>query len=458
MSIACFVICGIFTFNLIFSFIDFLGREMSLAVYEKEALIEMVVSVVIPLVLGFVCRAFEKRRKEKRRKMIEQEIARAEEEKRQKRETFRSVLVMTDAYARIDNPTAVETKAVWKRYNHLLQTCQLQSGYPVFCIRAEVGQFLWKIGFSETGEEHQTIIRKLLLFYYQVAMAGGLEPQEQEQLLQYLLLTFEAKAYGEESVDRWDIFSLELSYNEWREMCLELLEKNCEKNSLFAMIHMAECCYFNMAPVYRKDDSKAFALYKRAAQLGNVHSVYMMGRCYEEGRGTRTDYQKAGDCYQYAYNLSDDKKYSDMVYNLYNEQRWDKHKYSPDIFTVDQRTLSKENLEKLKGTALKWEKTDLANEDLRTVAFSIGAVLEEVVNTFVNCYESDHRKEDLKVKITLLYKKGLFTREISDKAHTVRMVRNRGVHPDENQEPLTQKNVKEAISYLWEILKYYEQY
>jgi TPR repeat protein len=51
------------------------------------------------------------------------------------------------------------------------------------------------------------------------------------------------------------------------------------------------------------DNKKAFKLYQKAADLGNLYGIYSLGDCYENGIGTDIDYQKAFKLYQKAADL-----------------------------------------------------------------------------------------------------------------------------------------------------------
>src|ERR1051325_132083 len=55
----------------------------------------------------------------------------------------------------------------------------------------------------------------------------------------------------------------------------------------------------------RIDKQKAFELYQKAADLGNVSGINYLGHCFQRGTGTRIDNQKAFELYQKATNLGD---------------------------------------------------------------------------------------------------------------------------------------------------------
>ena len=69
---------------------------------------------------------------------------------------------------------------------------------------------------------------------------------------------------------------------------------------------------------------------------------------------------------------------------------------------------------------------------------------------------SDDMQESLADKLVILLDRGYFTKEISDKAHFVRKVGNKGAHG--GNEPLTPDAVRKAIVYLRQILEYCARY
>lgn len=365
--------------------------------------------------------------------------------------------MLTEVYDTVVDPTAQETRAVWKRFCGLLETCGIQREYPVFRIYADVREFLENLCFYEDQNAYAALTKKLLRFYCRVASSFGLEEEDQIALLQYLMSTFDAEGGKELPVGQWGIFSLELSARDWREMCLELLEKSCERDCTWAICHLADCYRNKREPVLWEDDGKAFALYKQAAQLGEGYAAYMMGKCYEGGRGIRRNVQKAGDCYQYAYNLSGEEKYASALYRLYNGKKWDKRKYSPDIFICDDKPMEMPDIDTLMEQTVQCAKMNKEGMDPAIIATALRRILEAVVNDFVDYYESDCLSDSLIDKIRRLEETGRFTEEIAAKAHNVRKVGNRGAHADDVG-GLTQEILWGVIRDAQQILEYYEQY
>ena len=419
-------------------------------------------AIVIGGIIFILYRAISEYELEQKRKQVEQE---AEQQAEQKKQYYAEFLKLIDEYVQSPNHSAQEAKEAWEKYNSLLQMYGVEKDGPVFKIYLNVYPFLKKEipnGSSAKSEEEQAIYylnlaANLWNFYYQVAFTYELPPNDQEDLLRYLAQCFS----GDEERRNFN-HALHFSYgnlevNAWNRKYLALWEKGAECGSVFAMCQLADC-YYKLIIVDLKDFDKAFSLYQQAAQLGSMQAVYMLGQCYQYGRGTKINYQKAGDCYQYAYNAHKDPEFAKALGKLYEGQRWDKKRYSPDIFSCDMPVMKKANLEKLKRDVAKYAQIDIETADFPIVAASIRMTLEqEIVNPFVECYEIACLNDKLQPKITLLRKKGYFPRGIADKADFVRDVGNRGLHNNVGEE-ITASEMMKAISYIKEIAEYYEQY
>lgn len=57
----------------------------------------------------------------------------------------------------------------------------------------------------------------------------------------------------------------------------------------------AYCTGFGMK---KKDYDKAYSFYRKVADMGNVHALYMMAECLSEGKGTAKDTDKALETYE----------------------------------------------------------------------------------------------------------------------------------------------------------------
>ena len=281
-------------------------------------------------------------------------------------------------------------------------------------------------------------------------------PDDQENLLQYLHQCYDADE-EKEYFDHAKRYSYgNLTWVTWNEKYLALWEEGTKRGSAFAMCQLADC-YYNGIGVDLKDYDKAFSLYQQAAKLGFAYAVYMLGQCYEKGRGTKANTQRAGDCYRYGYDASKERYFAEALNALYTTNKWEKNKYSPDIFGNTAGVMSKTNLAELKTTAGKYLHADLESVDLQGAANAIRRTLEKVVDAFIECYECSHLKDDLYAKINRLGAKGYFTKEITDKAHRVRLLGNRGSHNDTGA-PITTDELQEAARNIWAIVEYYEKY
>lgn len=377
---------------------------------------------------------------------------------------------LLDEYAKTLNHSAEENQAAWEKCNSLLQGWGINKQGPVFQVFHEVcGYLTQKIPMAMGDDVYELrgfcneFAGKLWDFYYQVAFTYDLTPADQEVLLNYLLGCFRKDgAYAHQDHSDYSVYrriwsDINVDWDNWDAKCIALLEEGCSKNSPLAMCWLADC-YYKRIGVDLKDFDKAFSLYQQAAKLGNMQAVYMLGQCYENARGTRRDFQKAGDCYMYAYSNTKNQDYSAALNKLYDGNRWDKNKYSPDIFDCSRTpVMKKENLEKLKADLEKCLHTDLNTVDISVLAVSIGMINEQIVNSFIECFASDYQKESLYEKIKFLRERGYFSKEIAYQANTVRLLRNRGAHNGEG-ERITIDEIKQAIHNIVEIVEYYENY
>ena len=399
--------------------------------------------------------------KRKTRIRIEREHIRIEREKNDLLDIIKQLEELMDSYSDKSNLTVEETKTAWIKYNDTIRLMGINhiNDDAVYHVYSGIGVFLRR----KTDDEFaKTIQNKLWDFYYQIAYRYELDAESQKALLSYLFELFRAdreknnyRYYGDYC---WNGYSnLPYAYNDWNAKLLKLIEEGCRKEIPYA-IHLLAHCYYEREVVELRDYDKAFALYQQAAQLGDIQSVYMMGRCYEKGNGTKKNPQKAGDCYQYAYDYSKDAKYADALDKLYTAQKWDKNRYSPDIFVNNTAVLKKDNLGAIREKLEKYARTDLATAELRVLAVSVGMLQEDIVNSYISCFERSARDDEMYQKIDLLRNKDYFTMEIADKAHFVRKLRNHAAHEGNQNEPITVENVRTQILYVQDIVEYYAAY
>lgn len=385
-------------------------------------------------------------------------------------ELTEELATLLDEYAKTLNHSAKENQTAWEKCNSLLQGWGINKQGPVFQVFHEVCGYLRRqIPIAMGGDENELrgfcneFAGKLWDFYYQIAFTYDLPPADQEVLLNYLLSCFRKDgAYAHQDHSDYSVYrriwsDINVDWDNWDAKCIALLEEGCRKNSPLAIRCLADC-YYKRIGVDLKDFDKAFSLYQQAAKQGDMQAVYMLGQCYENARGTRRDYQKAGDCYMYAYSNSKNPDYSKALGRLYDGNRWDKNRYSPEIFDCSNTpVMKKENLVKLKQDMDKCLHTDLDTADLAILAVSIGMISETIIKSFIECYESVYLKADPSEQIELLRNRGYFTKEMFYQTTTVRKLRNRGAH-NRDGDPITLDEIKQALHYIREIVEYYEQF
>ena len=461
------VICGIIGLNQVYTYSqrnsDFYIWEVEINGFSIWNSLGFLLLGVIFLCIGSYIILRMVRSKKNKARALDAERRKKEQEGQYIIEMIDKLQLLLKSYSEILAHKVEETKTAWLECNNILRTL-VTSKYDdnVFHVYSEVGHFL-SYKMSKDGELSNEILLKLWDFYYQVAYTYDLDFHDQEKLLSYLLGCFRGsyennyRSCGDYSAGKYCEISLPYTRSEWEAKLLDLLEEGCRRGSALGARFLAHC-YYAREVVELRDYDKAFALYQQAAQLGDIQSVYMMGRCYEKGNGTKKNPQKAGDCYQYAYDCSKDAKYADALDKLYTAQRWDKNRYSPDIFTNNMAVMKKDDLETIREKLSKYAQTDLDTAELRVLAVSVGMLQEDVVNSFIACYESASIKDGQSDKINLLLNKGHFTDEIANKAHTIRKLRNRGAHDDDRAEPIKVEEVRTVISYMKEIVEYYATY
>ena len=407
----------------------------------------------IGIVVFFVSMVGARKRDEKR--IVEQE--------QQNKNMQQQYIAMTDKILKLmqsysSTYSEEDPRRVWAEFNRMIQMLGIEKKNAVYGIYGDLYCSLCNV-FQETYVRNFMV--KMLHFYYNIAFSYGLDVAEQNALLYYLRWCFRNDQVWTKIGDGHPgfynfIFPADDGIGYWNEQCVELLEEGCRVKSAYAMQLLADC-YYDYKLVSQRDYNQAFKLYQQAAQLGNVSATYMLGQCYEYARGTKTNYQKAGDCYQYAYNISKWKKCAEALDKLYVASKWDKNRYSPDIFTCNTTGMKKENLANLRDKVAKWERADIDAIDPDLLATALRKMLEEIVNSFVECYENDSLKDSLAEKMKLLSTKGFFAEEIARKANRIRQLGNRGAHND-NGAPITVEELREAISNIKEIVEYYGQY
>ena len=459
--------CGIIGLNQVYTYSQ---RNSDFYIWEVEingfsiwnSLGHLLLGVIFLCIGSYIILRMVRSKKNKAR-ALDAERRKKEQEGQYIIEMIDKLQLLLKSYSEILAHKVEETKTAWLECNNILRTL-VTSKYDdnVFHVYSEVGHSL-SYKMSKDGELSNEILLKLWDFYYQVAYTYDLDFHDQEKLLSYLLGCFRGsyennyRSCGDYSAGKYCEISLPYTRSEWEAKLLDLLEEGCRRGSALGARFLAHC-YYAREVVELRDYDKAFALYQQAAQLGDIQSVYMMGRCYEKGNGTKKNPQKAGDCYQYAYDYSKDAKYADALDKLYTAQKWDKNRYSPDIFVNNTAVLKKDNLGAIREKLEKYARIDLATAELRVLAVSVGMLQEDIVNSYISCFERSARDDEMYQKIDLLRNKDYFTMEIADKAHFVRKLRNHAAHEGNQNEPITVENVRTQILYVQDIVEYYAAY
>ena len=226
-----------------------------------------------------------------------------------------------------------ETEAAWKQHLNLMKVFDLSGNDSKDKTLHDVIRILHEMcNYNKSYE----FTANLLEFYYRVAYTYHLEESDQHRLLAYF---YKLKPI--------EVLSPYFDWSSWDARFLELLEYGCECESRLAMSYLADC-YFFFCHVRGRDYDKAFTLYQQAAQLGRIYAVGQMALCYKNGWGTKKNLQKAGDCCQYGFDQGGGTWYSETLDELYTSGKWDKRKYSPDIFSYNTKKMKKDNLEELR--------------------------------------------------------------------------------------------------------------
>ena len=405
-----------------------------------------------------------KRAQEQRRQFLEQqkqEEAKALEQQRQFLEEQERYISIADKILKFmeDNtpPRDDDAVGIFFKFRDMVKELGIVTRF-VPRIYQDVYRFLATV---TTEEYARKFAAKMFLFYKELAHAYDNSNLygPRKRLLIYLRWCFRNSANPREGDGGAQFYTYLFPGKElyqWDYECLELLEEACASDFSYAKELLANCYYNNDELVDQRDYERAFKLYREAAEAGETKSMYMVGECYEKGRGVKVNFQKAGDCYQYAYEYCSDSSCAAAVDRLYTAGKWDKRKYNPDIFCTA-KEMKKENLDELSAAVAKLERTDLAEADCEAAAGALRRILEKVVNSFVEFYEEDCMKDTLNEKCKLLSRKGYFTKEIDWKARKVRQLGNRGAH-DDNGRPITESELQEGIQNIRDIVEYYRQY
>ena len=118
--------------------------------------------------------------------------------------------------------------------------------------------------------------------------------------------------------------------------------------------------------------------------------------------------------------------------------------------------MNKFNLPRLQEMVAGYARLDPNEVDARIIVGSLRMILEEVVNSFVECFERPFLRDSMNSKIMLLRAKGYFPEDLARKAQYVYRIANISVHG--RSDDISADEAKEAIRNIQDIVAYYEQY
>lgn len=232
------------------------------------------------------------------------------------------------------------------------------------------------------------------------------------------------------------------------------LEFASEKGDVLAQYNLG-LMYYNYEGVQYRDYDKAFELFSLSAKKDFIPSFYPLGECYQNGHGTKIDYQKAGDCFKYATENGIDC--TRELDNLYTSGKWNKNKYSPEnIFLTYSMQLNKKNFDTISQNLQK-VKDLYKNHDINLSAITGRETLEQIINSFILSFEPSFANNTLAEKIDRLSQTSIFPKDVRQKCHTIRLIGNRAVH-NSIGETITEQEISQMIEKLDFIFTFYDQY
>ena len=185
-----------------------------------------------------------------------------------------------------------------------------------------------------------------------------------------------------------------------------------------------------------RDYGLAFKLLERSAKGECALAYGSLGKCYEEGLGTKIDYQRAGDFYMRAIELGADEKgfYHQKVDELYVGKKWDKGKYDASKLFSNKSVDMKGLRASLKSIQEKTEK--LKNDDSVSIsdkASLLRKYFEESINEVIRAYQQEHLDDSLMDKIDVLDRFKIIPSGVADGCHSLRKLGNKALHNAEGE-------------------------
>ena len=120
----------------------------------------------------------------------------------------------------------------------------------------------------------------------------------------------------------------------------ELYQKAVNLGNVFAMSSLGN--FYKLGIGTSVNEQKAFELYQKAADLGNATGMNNLGICYEDGIGTNIDKQKAFELFQNAADLGNALGINNLAYcyekgigtNIDNQKAFELYQKATNLFQL----------------------------------------------------------------------------------------------------------------------------
>ncbi|CAB4414039.1 unnamed protein product [Rhizophagus irregularis] len=109
---------------------------------------------------------------------------------------------------------------------------------------------------------------------------------------------------------------LRIGINSNKRKAFELYQKAANLGNIFGIISLGYCYQYGIGTII--DEIKVLESYQKVADLGNLYGVNSLGYCYEVGIGTNVDTKKAFELYESTANLGDTTGINNLGYCYQN--------------------------------------------------------------------------------------------------------------------------------------------
>ncbi|PKK68758.1 kinase-like protein [Rhizophagus irregularis] len=113
-----------------------------------------------------------------------------------------------------------------------------------------------------------------------------------------------------------DFNYLGIGINSNKRKAFELYQKAANLGNIFGIISLGYCYQYGIGTII--DEIKVLESYQKVADLGNLYGVNSLGYCYEVGIGTNMDTKKAFELYESTANLGDTTGINNLGYCYQN--------------------------------------------------------------------------------------------------------------------------------------------